>query len=258
MKHAGLLVATLLFVFAGHNRLQAQDYVITTRGDSIPGQLKPLLYGTEKKVQVTSTDKKKEVYSIVQVRRYKYRDEIYEPVRGPEGFTFMKLVKSGYLSLYNYQLPNQVTFEGSYLMRRDGKGMDVPNISFKKSMKNFLKDCPAVVDRIESGEYSKKNLTDIIDTYNQCIQDNTVNRTAAIVTQETQTKTLNAWDELESQVKAAADFDGKPNALEMIQEIKGKIERSEKIPNFLVEGLKGVLKDDAFEPALSAALKEIK
>ena len=58
-------------------------------------------------------------------------------------------------------------------------------------------------------------------------------------------------------VKAAADFDGKPNALEMIQEIKGKIERSEKIPNFLVDGLKSVLKDDSFQPALANALKEI-
>jgi hypothetical protein len=258
MKHAGLLVAIVAFSFTGLHRLAAQEYVITTKGDSIAGQLKPLLYGTEKKVQVTTADKKKEVYSIFQVRRYRFRDEIYEPVKGPDGFTFMKLVKAGYLSLYNYQLPSQVTFEGSYLMRRDGKGMDVPNISFKKAMKSYLKDCPTVVDRIESGEYNRKDLNDIIDTYNQCIDKNTTTHTAAVATQEVQTKSLNAWDVLENQVKAAADFDGKPNALEMIQEIKGKIERSEKIPNFLVEGLKGVLKDDSFQTALNNALKEIK
>ncbi|MGC3945616.1 MAG: hypothetical protein QM762_14035 [Chryseolinea sp.] len=258
MKHAGSLVAIVALLVIGMHPLKAQEYVITTKGDSIAGQLKPLLYGTEKKVQVTTDDKKKEVYSIFQVRRYRFRDEMYEPVKGPDGFSFMKIVKSGYLSLYNYQLPGQVTFEGNYLMRRDGKGMDVPNISFKKSMKSFLKDCPTVVNRIESGEYNRKDLNDIIDTYNACIDANTVSRNAAIATQEVQTKTLSAWDELENQVKAAADFDGKPNALEMIQEIKGKVERSEKIPNFLVDGLKGVLKDDAFQPALTAALKEIK
>ena len=73
-----------------------------------------------------------------------------------------------------------------------------------------------------------------------------------------QAKSISAWDELENQVKAAPEFDGKPNALEMIQEIKGKIGRSEKIPNFLTDGLKSVLKDDSFQPALANALKELK
>ncbi|HTF19747.1 MAG TPA: hypothetical protein VK658_16860 [Chryseolinea sp.] len=258
MKHAGLLLAIVTFSFTGLHRLEAQDYLLTSKGDSIAGQVKPLLYGTEKKVQVTNANKKKEVYSIFQVRRYRFHDELFEPIKGPDGFTFMKLEKSGYLSLYSYQLPNQVTFEGTYLMRRDGKGMDVPNISFKKSMKAYLKDCSVVVDRIDKGELTRKNLNEIIDTYNQCIQNNTINHEEVAATQVVQAKSMGAWGELENQVKAASDFDGKPNALEMIQEIKGKIERSEKIPNFLIDGLKGVLKDEAFQPALANALKEIK
>ena len=257
MKHAGLLVAIVAFTFTGLLQVNAQDYVITNKGDSITGQLKPLLYGPEKKVQVVGTDKKKQVYSIFQVRRYRYRDEMYEPVKGPEGFTFMKVVKSGYLSLYAYQLPNQVTFEGSYLMRRDGKGMDVPNISFKKAMKNYLEDCQSVADRIENGELGRKNLHNIIDAYNVCIEGNTKNHGAIIVAQDEQAKSKGAWEELESKVNSAADFEGKPNALEMIQDIKGKIDRSEKIPNFLIEGLKSVLKDESFQPALEKALKEL-
>ena len=258
MKHAGLLIAIVAFSFTGLHRVAAQEYMITTKGDSIAGQIKPLLYGTEKKVQVTNADKKKEVYSIFQVRRYRFKDDVYEPIKGPDGYTFMKLVKSGYLSLYSYQLPNQVTFEGSYLMRRDGKGMDVPNISFKKSMKSYLKDCPSVVDRIDKGDLSRKNLGDIIDAYNLCIQHNTINHEEVAAAQVVQAKSISAWDELENQVKAAPEFDGKPNALEMIQEIKGKIGRSEKIPNFLTDGLKSVLKDDSFQPALANALKELK
>src|SRR5690349_25035706 len=116
MKHAGLLFATVAFISVLTPRLNAQDYVLTTKGDSITGTLKPLLYGLEKKVQVTTDDKKKEVYSMFQVRRYRFKDEIFEPVKGPDGYTFMRLDKSGYLSLYSYQLQNQVTFEGSYLM----------------------------------------------------------------------------------------------------------------------------------------------
>jgi hypothetical protein len=198
------------------------------------------------------------VYSIFQVRQYRFQDETFVPVKGPDGYTFMRLEKAGYLSLYSYQLPNQVTFEGSYLMRRDGKGMDVPNISFKKAMKSFLKDCPTVVERIDKGELSRKNLNDIIDSYNLCIENNTINHEAVAAAQVVQTKAKTAWDELENQVKVAPDFEGKPNALEMIQDIKGKISRSEKIPNFLVDGLKSVLKDDSFQPALANALKELK
>lgn len=255
MKYTGLLI---LAISLSCSQVGAQDYVITNKGDSISGQLKPLLYGPEKKVQVTTTDKKKEVYSMFQVRRYSFKDEIFEPVKGPDGFAFMKLVKSGYLSLYNYQLPNQVTFEGSYLFRRDGKGMDVPNISFKKAMKAFLKDCPTVVDKIDNGELNRKDLNEIIDTYNNCIGKNTINHEAVAAAQAVQAKSISAWDALENQVKEAADFDGKPNALEMIQEIKGKISRGEKIPNFLADGLKNALKDESFQPALEAALKELK
>lgn len=257
MKHTGFFFAFIAFFIAGANGLQAQDYVITTKGDSIAGPVKPLLYGPEKKVQVTNDDKKKEVYSIFQVRRYSFKDEVFEPVRGPEGFVFMKIVKAGYLSLYAYQLPNQVTFEGAYLHRRDGKGMDVPNISFKKAMKSFLADCPDVVARIDNGELNRKDLSNIIDQYNQCINRNTVDHGQVAAKQEVVSQSINAWDELESKVKGAPDFDGKPNALEMIQEIKGKVSRSEKIPNFLVEGLKGVLKDESFQPALTAALKQL-
>ena len=256
MKHLRLLLWTLAFLLCCQY-LYGQDYLITTRGDSIVGQLKPLLYGLEKKVQVTGEDKKKEVYSMFQVRRYRLHDEIFEPVKGPDGFTFMKLIKSGYLSLYNYQLANQVTFEGSYLLRRDGKGIDVPNISFKKVMKNFLKDCPDVTTRIDNGEYSRKNLNEIIDAYNLCIDKNTVTHEAVVAKQIDQSKSTSAWDALETKVKDAPDFDGKPNALEMIQEIKGKVARSEKIPNFLIDGLKSALKDASFQPSLEAALKEL-
>ena len=257
MKQTGLFLVLFAISICSSQHVRGQDYLITTKGDSIVGQLKPLLYGPEKKVQVTPEGKKKEVYSMFQVRRYRLKDEIFEPIKGPDGFTFMKLVKPGYLSLYNYQLANQVTFEGSYLFRKDGKGLDVPNISFKKVMKNFLKDCDDVASRIDNGEFGRKDLPEIIDAYNLCISRNTSAHEAVATQQAVQAKSMGAWDVLETKVKDAPEFDGKPNALEMIQEIKGKISRSEKIPNFLTDGLKSVLKDESFQPALEAALKEI-
>ena len=248
-----LLLLLLTYLWGG-----AQDYVVTSRGDTITGEVKPLLFGLDKKVQVVSAGKKKETYAMFQVQTYSYKNELFQPIKGPDGYTFMRLVKPGYLSLYYYQLPNQMTFDGSYLMRKDGKGIDVPNIGFKKVMKNYLSDCQTVVDRIDKGELSKKDLTTIIDQYNECILGKTARHEQEVAQGIEQKKVISAWDVLETKVKDEPDFEGKVNSLEMIHEIKGKISKSEKIPNFLLEGLKSSLKQETLKTALEDALKEVK
>lgn len=47
--------------------------------------------------------------------------------------------------------------------------------SFKKSMKNYFKDCPELLERIENEEFTKKNISEILSFYNcnylqSCIQ----------------------------------------------------------------------------------------
>ncbi|MBA4054804.1 MAG: hypothetical protein C0490_08845 [Marivirga sp.] len=251
--HFFLLIILLLAFECSH----AQDYLITSKGDSLTGQIKPLFYGVDKKVQITTADKKKNVYPMFQIKVFRYKNELYQPVKGPEGYTFMKLVKPGYLTLYNYQLANQITFDGTYLLKKDGEGIDLPNLTFKKAMKKFLEDCETVAAKIDDGTLGKKELNQIIDEYNQCIDNRTINHDKILAEKAAQTKIISAWDVLEEKVKAQPDFEGKNNALEMIQEIKGKIAKSEKIPNFLLDGLKSSLQQDAFKTDLENALKEI-
>ncbi|MEJ7646679.1 MAG: hypothetical protein WKF87_18935 [Chryseolinea sp.] len=258
MKFGILHLFLILLLLLAYLWTGAQDYVVTSRGDTITGEVKPLLFGLDKKVQVTSEEKKKTTYPMFQVQTYSFKNELYQPVKGPDGYTFMKLVKSGYLSLYYYQLPNQMTFDGSFLMRKDGKGMDVPNIGFKKSIRNFLSDCKTVADRVDNGELSKKDLGTIIDQYNECIQGKTDKHDQVVAEQAVQEKVISAWDVLETKVKEEPDFEGKVNSLEMIQEIKGKVAKSEKIPNFLLEGLKNSLKQETLQAALADALKDVK
>jgi hypothetical protein len=235
----------------------AQDYVVTSKGDTLVGEVKPLFYGVDKKVQLAQEGKKKAVYPMFQVRSFYYKGEIYQPVKGPEGYTFMKLQKAGYLSLYTFQLPNQITFDGQYLVKMDGHGMEVPNISFKKAMQKFLSDCDAVAEKIDNGDLTKKDLNKIIDDYNACINGGTIDHAKIIAQQEVKEKVLGPWDVLEEKVKAEPEFEGKANALDMIAEIKSKVARSEKIPNFLIDGLKSTLTQDAFKTDLENALKEI-
>src|SRR5690606_17178116 len=124
-----VLFAGCLLVAASAN---AQDYVLTARGDSLTGEVKPLLYGPEKRVQIISANKEKTTFSIFQVRAFSSDGEIYHPVKGEKGYEFMKLLQPGYLTLYACQVENQTRFDGLFLKKMDGEGMAVPNLGFKK------------------------------------------------------------------------------------------------------------------------------
>lgn len=247
-----LLFILLMLVFQS---VGAQDYVITTRGDSLTGEVKPLLYGPEKKVQIQTDDKTKKSFSIFEVRAFSSKGDVYHPIKGENGYVFMKLLQPGYLSLYAFQTDNASRFDGIFLQKIDGDNMVLPNLGFKKYMSQFLEDCPLVVERVQAGELNKKNLKDLIVAYNGCIESKTVDHGSILAQQEVQSKKISAWDELQVKV-SAADFSEKNNALEMITEIRKKIKQQERIPNFLIEGLKNSLRDTGLTPELEAALNE--
>jgi hypothetical protein len=258
MKTFGIIhIILFLVLMLVYQCMSAQDFAVTTKGDTITGSIKPLTFGPDKKVQVTSADKKKTVIPIFQVKSYSLKGETYQPVKGPNGYTFMKLLKAGYVSLFAFQLENQTSYDGRYLLKRDGTGTEVPNLSFKKITARFFSDCPIVETKIDDGTYGKKDIETIIDEYNACINGRTAEHTQAIATRTEQVKKITSWDTLEEKVKALSDFDGKTNALEMIGEIKNKISKSEKVPNFLINGLKGTLTQPELQGDLEAALKEL-
>ena len=249
-----LRFALVLFLFPLVTH--AQDYLITAKGDSLTGELKIFTLGVDKKVQVND-NKKKTQYSLFQIRSFRFRGDIYHPVKGPAGYTFMKLLRPGYVSLYGYQMENQMTFDGLYVQKKDGTGIEVPNLSFKKAMRKFLTECPAVATKLDNDAYSRKDLTVLLDEYNSCIDLNSEDRNKAIATKKEQTKKASPWAALEQKVQESPEFKGKADAIEMIQEIRNKISKCEKVPNFMIEGLKSSLADTAMTEELNLALAEL-
>ena len=238
--------------------VSGQDFIVTIQGDTLVGDVKALTYGPEKKVQITEAGKKKVVYPFYKVKSFSLDNELFQPVKGPQGYTFMKLIKAGYLSLYAFQSNNQNLYDGQFLLKKDGDGIEVPNITFKKGMKRFLDDCPTVADKIDSDVLNKKDLLQIIDEYNTCITNAAANtRPVAESKPVIPANVLNSWNALENKVKSQSDFAEKENALEMIGEIKSKISTSQKIPNFLIEGLKSSLNQNEFKAELDSALSTL-
>jgi hypothetical protein len=201
-------------------------------------------------------DKKKTTFSIFEVRSFSADGELFHPVKGETGYTFMKLIKGGYLSLYAYQQENQSRYDGLFLIKRDGKSLTVPNLGFKKYLSQFLDDCEEVSGRVRAGEFEKNEISTIVDSYNECISNRTVDHSKRVVQQQQQSSTISAWDSLEESIRSK-DFPAKTDALEMIAEVKRKIRQSEKIPNFLLEGLKNSLQDTELTDQLNTAIEEV-
>ncbi len=258
MKNYFNFYRSLIFVwFAIPISLSAQDYVVTHKGDTLKGNVKIVSISMNSSVKLTSVDKTKTNYTIFQVKSFSYKNEIYQPVKGPYGYVFMKLKKTGYLSLYAFQLLNQMTFDGLYLSKMDGTGMEVPNLNFKKQMSKFLFECESVASKIENGDFRKQDLDSIIYEFNLCIAKSTIELTSKISKNEVQTKKLNAWDSLEEKLKNQPDFEGKSSALEMVTDIKSKISRGDKVPNFITDALKNILNPTELKNDLENALKEL-
>lgn len=262
MRSFSFVHILLLLVFLlAYQCTQAQNYAVTIRGDTLRGDVRLFNYGQDKKVQVQADGKQKENVPLIQTRMVFLDEETYKPQKGPDGYAYMKLVKEGYLSVYAFQLNNQVTYDGLLLVKLDGSSIEVPNLTFKKVMKRFLEDCPAIANKIEAGEYGRRDLYEIVDAYNNCLNTpvakTTTSPPAVVTTTSAPEAATTKLDTLEEKVRDQEELTGKQDILDMITEIRNKLQRGEKVPNFMVEGLKSMLRETPLNTALEEALAEI-
>ncbi len=85
----------------------------------------------------------------------------------------MKVLMDGYLSLNAFNQANQSQWDGRYLTKMDGTGLEVPNLTFKKTLGSFLSDCGDIKKRREDGELGRGDLEKIVSLYNTCLQNKT-------------------------------------------------------------------------------------
>ncbi len=250
MRSQMIQLLLLLVCFVAYQVSAQSDYVALAKGDTLYGEVRILSYGNDQKIQLTGPSRKKTIYEKTQVKAFSLDGKQYHTVRTPQGYTVMQLIKEGYLSLYAFQMENQSTWDGQYLYKRDGKGMEVTSLLFKKRLTGFITECPEVVAKIEAKELSRNDLDEIIDQFNACIDE----RTKAAAVQAEKSNTL---DELEIAVKKLEDSENKSTALEVIAELRLKVQRGEKVPSIFGKTLLDAL---AAYPQLTelaqAALRE--
>lgn len=220
------------------------DYLVTLKSDTLKGEFRILSYDNMDRVQQV-TKGKKEVFTALQISQLKLNEEIYKPVQYDKSIRLMKVLKSGFLTLYAFRMPNQSSYEGRYLVKQDGSSMEVPNIGFKKILASYLDGCMEVSERVKSGEYSRGDIEEVIELYNLCLNKNKPVRIETLQTTTQEKPTASSDVEILIQHVKQNEFATQKDVVDMLTDIKSKVDRNETVANYLLEGVRSLLKDQS-------------
>lgn len=246
MKPCLLLLLSLVYV-----PVQAQDYLVTTRKDTLRGKLSLMSFEKVDKAML-SVNKKKTDYPAYSVL-FIYMDSTkYVPVRTVDAFRFMKLSKSGMVSLCFARQSAGTPYNIPYLVKKSGESMEVNALRFKRTISNFLAECSWLKDKIEEEELGRDDLEKIIDTYNTCLeQQSTV---AFLASEDPKLSALNSFNK-----KLGEDTTVPEDAKEILKDLYIKVKDGKPVPTYLSEGLRQSLKDfPAYQEDLEKLLAILK
>lgn len=227
--------------------LQAQDYLVTSKKDTLRGKLTLSGYTTADRAVLTSADKKKTEYPAYSLLAVHIDTNTYIPVRTPDAFRFMRLKKSGMVSLcYARQAPG-TPYNIPYLVKVSGEAMEVNALRFKKTVSRFLAECATVRQKIEEESLGRDDLEKIVDAYNRClVQQTTV---AFIASEDPKLEALTAFNK-----KLSQDTTVPPEALDILKDLYTKVKEGRPAPNYLTDGLREALKG---HPAYAEELESL-
>ncbi len=216
--------------------VNAQDHIVTHIGDTIKGKARIMSYDLLDRVQVATADKKK-MYTAKDVREIVIEGITYHPIQVDNAIRFMQLAIPGYLRLYYFRIGSSASYDGRYLVKRDGAKMELPNLGFKRALADFLSDDAALSEKIKKGEYSKKNIEQIIAEYNAYVERNTTAQAENRNVVASSNQKLPPIEQLRKNVEGQPEFEGKGDALDLIDDVIAKVKTGQPIPKYLLDGL---------------------
>ncbi|MFY0651257.1 MAG: hypothetical protein JXQ96_04455 [Cyclobacteriaceae bacterium] len=241
-KVAYLLFAGILIALPA--LCQDEDYALTVRGDTLRGKLSIIDNPVSVQSLVVKVNKKKQSYPCYRISKLYKSENIYHVAKVEGRYQFVQLVKEGYLSLYRYTPKDQQSlqmFQGSVLITKDSRYQIVPNLGFRKQMMNFLEDCEEVQAKIENQEFTRKQLDEIIDEYNDCIPGVQTIKPGDIVEEIVYVPDTAEIDQLITAVQEDKELSSNKELSEMLKDVKKRIAEGDELPSYLGNILKSNL-----------------
>ena len=243
----------ILFILClGYMSAAAQgDYLVTSKGDTLRGTVQIHSYDLMDRTTVR-VDGKKKNFTAVEVRFVFMDSARYTAVQIENAIRLMKVIKSGYLSLYGFKIGDQSSFDGRLLVKMNGSRLELPNLQFKRILSKFLEDCESTAQKVKDGELDKDQIETIVDDYNECIRQE--NKTTAIAAAAA-TPLTDAVATLRTKIDSSS-LESKKDVLDLLTNIDTKARLKEPVPSYLTEGLKSYLADKKeFEVELNKVLE---
>lgn len=216
--------------------LHAQDYLVTSRNDTLRGELS--IMSLEKFDKVTLTvDKKKTDHPAYAILLAYIDSARYIPVRTVDAFRMMKAYKSGMVSLCYARQSSGRPYDIPYLVKKSGGTLEISAIRFKANVSKFLAECSSLRNSIEEGKLGRNDLEKIVDTYNSCLeQQSTV--AFSVTTEDPKLAALNSFHNRLSSDSAVPE-----DAKEILKDLYMKVKDNKPVPTYLSEALRQAFKD---------------
>jgi hypothetical protein len=240
-----LFLSTLFSCFLIN--VYAQDtgeYVVTVRNDTLPGEVKFNTYSlSNESVTLKDKNKKKQNFTPNTAKAFKFRGNLYHSVLLRDHYTFMQVIESGYLSMYEHQdLSRQSGAQeiNSYLKMNMGELVSIPKIGFRKKIAPLLQDCPSVYQKVEEKTYDFSDLKAIAIEYNQCIanQPKVSPAPVAAVSPEASVAPANSSvQELLTYLEKNPQTTNHDDLLSCLTDIGTKVRSGSSVPKYLLDAL---------------------
>ncbi len=237
-----LLTATLLGCFFQIAQAQTtEDYVVTVRNDTLYGKVKYSAYTTPNTiVTVKNKDKKKTNCTPNTARAFKIGEHLYHSVRLRDHYTFMKVIVSGYMSIYVHENanPQSATPEiNDYLKINMGELVLVPKISFRKKIAPLLHNCMSVAQKVEDKTYDFNDLKAMAIDYNQCMANQPTPTNASISPEAPASPANNHIQDLLTFLENNQQTANREDLKTCLNDINTKLRTGSVVPKYLLEAL---------------------
>jgi hypothetical protein len=158
----------------------------------------------------------------------------------------MKILQSGFLTLYLGRAQNSMVYDVQFLVRRDGRTIEVPNLTFKKSMTEFLSDCPRVKEDLAAEKLTKKDVAAIVKEFNACLEPSAVKSSDPIAVVPDTDNRIIALQHLKDNL-TSNDIASRTDAIDILNDMLDKIRKNQTIANYQIEALRSMLKGTVVE-----------
>lgn len=218
------------------------DYVVSIQGDTLFGQVTMVHSGKIDRVQI-ATPKGKIGYTAVQIKEVSFDGSHFHAVLLGDNIHLMKLLKGGYMSLYGYRVENEQGYSGRLLKKMDGTFVDIPLLTFRGALMNFVNDCESLPPRIKSRELGRDDLEQIVGEYNLCINKATDIKFQEAAQRASQNQKRSKVLEFLRQIETS-NLENKSEVADVLNDMMTRLEAGKSIPTYQFEALKDYLKSD--------------